>query len=361
MHFGIKLGGYLAAIVFALSLFPASSPGSPAKAANGATLAMLLQSVGKTEKQCRIDREACLVSANRCKSNYNYEDRLTQQCRTNARNRYKRCESRRLQTLPKTRSHPGANQQQRTMNADRAKREAVLKACGRRPGGIDLQKACPARQGSCKSPGYCTQQYQYCSSSAYAKDRSNAGQPETQRPAAAPPPVRRRPNSVPKSDWSLDALKKSGKKIIVRRDNRPIIYKASIENTCKKPIPVAYGTLTNGKKHIKLQTRGWESLKPGMNIIDFPKTSADYMIYLKRGELFRIMKNRTLQARKHDSRTLFSLVDNQDFDVAHVHRDPPNIPNLRKARFAMITQAFKKDMYRFKIKKCGKKRKLRSN
>ncbi|MEP3226548.1 MAG: hypothetical protein ABJO01_11275 [Parasphingorhabdus sp.] len=247
------------------------------------------------------------------------------------------------------------------MNADRAKREAVLKACGRNPSRFDLQKACPTRQGSCKSPGYCTQQYQYCSSGAYAKDRSNAPQLETQRHASSPSPVRRSPNSSPYPDGSLDALRKSDKKIIVRKHNRPVTYKVSIENTCKKPIPVAYGILTYGEKHVKLQSRGWESLKPGMNIIDFPKTGSDFTIYLKRGELFRIMKNRTLQAREHDSRTLYSLLEDQDFDVAHVHRNPPSIPNLRKARFAMITQAFKKDMYRFRIKKCNKKRKVRSN
>ncbi len=343
-------------------MFPTSSTGGPVKAANVAIPAMLLQTVGEAENQCRIDREACLISASRCKSNYDYEDRLTQQCRTNVRNRYKRCESRRLQTLPRTRSHPGADQLQRTINADRAKREAVLKACGRQPGGIDLQEACPARQGSCKSPGYCTQQYQYCSSSAYSKDRSNALQPETQRHAAPPPPpVRRGANSVPDPDGSLEGLLKSGKKIIVRKENRPITYKVSIENTCKKPIPVAYGIRTYGEKQTKLRSWGWKSLKPGMNIIDFPKTRGTFTLYLKRGELFRIMKNRSLQAREHRSRELYSLVENQDFDVAHVYRDSPSIPNLRKARFAMITQAFKKDMYRFKIRKCNKKRKVESD
>lgn len=361
MHFGTKLGGFLAAIVLGLSFIPASSTGSPVKATNVAIPAMLLQSVGEAENQCRIEREACLVSASRCKSNYDYEDKLTQQCRTDVRNRYKRCENRRLQTLPGTRGHPGANQQQRTMNADRAKREAVLKACGRKPGRNDLQKACPARQGSCKSPGYCTQQYQYCSSSAYTKDRSNAGQPETQRSTAAPPPVRQRSGSTPDPYGSFKGLPKNGKKIIVRKDNRPITYKVSIENTCKKAIPVAYGILTYGEKRVKLQSRGWKSLKPGTNIIDFPKTKGTFTIYLKRGELFRIMKNRSLQAREHNSRTLYSFIDDQDFDVSHDNSDTPSIPNLRRARFASITQAFGKNMYRFRIKKCGRKRKGQSN
>ncbi|WP_229956705.1 hypothetical protein [Parasphingorhabdus litoris] len=359
MHFGTRFGGPLAAIIaLGFSLFPASSSGNSTKASNVAIPVMLLQTVGEAENQCRIDREACLISASRCKSNYDYEDRLTQQCRANVVNRYKRCESRRIQTLPKTRSHPGANQLQRTINADRAKKEAVLKACGRRPSRAELQKACPARQGGCKSPGYCTQQYQYCSSSAYSTDRSNAEQWEAQTPAPPPPPVRQRPSSAPAPDNGLERVLRGGKKTIVRTDNRPIIRKVSIENTCKKPIPVAYAVETHSENVTKFRTWGWNMLKPGINIIDFPQQRANVQIYLRRGELARIRNDRTLQDYKHRSINLYYILEDQDFDVSYDHFNLPSNPNMRKVRFAQLTQGFKKDMHRFEIRKCNKKRKV---
>ena len=362
MHYLMKLCWFLIAMLLVGGLWSiGSSETNKAKASTQAIPTMLLQAVGEAENQCRIDREACLISASRCKSNYDYEDRLTQQCRANVVNRYKRCESRRIQTLPKTRSHPGANQLQRTINADRAKKEAVLKACGRRPSRAELQKACPARQGGCKSPGYCTQQYQYCSSSAYSIDRSNAEQWEAQTPAPSPPPVRQRPSSAPVPDNGLERVLRGGKKTIVRTDNRPIIRKVSIENTCKKPIPVAYAVETSSENATKFRTWGWNLLKPGINIIEFPQQRGNVQIYLRRGELARIRNDRSLQDYEHRSIDLYYLLEDQDFDVSYDHFNPPSNPNMQKVRFAQLAQGFKKDMRRFKIRKCSKKRKVQSN
>lgn len=314
----------------------------------------------QAEQQCRAERESCEINSNRCKANERYEKQRTDQCRANIVRKYENCKNRRLRTLAPLRSNGG--NRPTASQIRQYEQRAVIQACGRSPSRGELQKSCPARGGGCYSRGYCTQQYQRCSSSAYGIDRSNAQQAETQRPVAAPPPpVRQRPDTARDPYGSFKGLPKDGRKIIVRKDTRPIIYKVSIENTCKKPIPVAYGILSQAEQQTKIRSWGWKSLKPGTNIIDFPEMWGTFTVYLKRGELFRIMKSRKLQAREHRSRFLYSLVEDQDFDVSYDYFNPPSNPNMRKVRFATLRQGFKRDMLRFKIKKCGKKRKVQSN
>lgn len=336
-------GGLISVVLFAISiLMPTASPDNRAQA-SPVIPAMLLQTIGEAENQCRIAQDSCMIDSSRCKANEDYEARRTNQCRNRIQQRYEQCKSRRLSTLAPLRSNRNASA------AQNYRQRAVIKACGRRPDRNDLQKSCPAPAAGCYSRGYCIQQYQRCSSNAFLQDQSN-----NQRPAPEPPQETRQytPPPAPRTNPRRPSRPMSG---LPGNDKRPTVYRVEIENTCKHSVKAAYGVRHKDGD----RSYGWESLKRGRNTIVFPEVKGvTVQIYLKQGELANVRARGKLVVYEHSSLGRFFLKDDGDFDLRYdqIHTRTPPRPGYRQTQFAMLTQGFGKKVKRFKIIKCKTKR-----
>lgn len=348
-----RLMGYIVFVVLfvgaGLSLALGASSGNTAKAATPAIPNMLLQTIGEAENQCRIAQESCMTNSRRCKTNDDYEARRTKQCRNRIEQRYEQCKDRRLSTLAPLRSNRNA------LATQTYRRKAVTKACGRQPDRNDLQKSCPARSGGCYSAGYCTQQYQRCSSNAFLEEQSY-NQRGTSQPPQPPQQTEQTeqytPPPAPRTTPRKPSRPVSG---LPWNDKRPTVYRVEIENTCKHPVKAAYGVRHRDGD----RSYGWQALKRGRNTITFPEVKAvTVQIYLKQGELASVRARGKLVVYEHDSFGPFFLKDDGDFDLRYdlIHTRTPPRPGYRKTPFAMLAQGFGKNVKRFKIIKCKRKR-----
>lgn len=335
-------GSLVAVVLLAIAiLMPTASPDQRAHA-SPAIPALLLQTVGEAENQCRIAQDSCMITSDRCKANDDYEARRTIQCRANIRQRYEQCKDRRLSTLAPLRSNRNSEA------GKRYRQQAVTQACGRRPDRNVLQKSCPAAPGGCYSRGYCIQQYQRCSTSAYLEDQAHnqrsAPEPPQQTEEYAPPPP---PRTAPRRPSGPT----SG---LPWNDKRPYVYQVEIENTCKHPVKAAYGiTHRDG-----VRSYGWDVLKPGRNTVDFPELQIDVKIFLKQGELANIRARGKLVVYKHNALGPHFVKDDGDFDLRYdlIHTRTPPRPGYKMAQFATLAQGFRKTARRYKIIKCKTKR-----
>lgn len=333
--------GLVAAVLVAVSvILPPSSPDSRAKA-SPVIPAMLLQTIGEAENQCRITQDSCMIKSDRCKAGHDTAIRRHDQCKAGKEREYRACYDRVYQTVRPAISS-GNRQRVVEWKQQQARRQCqYLK---------DTRRSCPKPQDRCYSRGYCIQQYQRCSSNAYLEDQSynQRGTPQpteqTEQYTSPPPPrtAPRRPSGpVSGLPWN---------------DKRPYVYQVKIENTCKHPVKASYGISDrNG-----LRSYGWKVLNRGMNTVSFPENRAvGVNIFLKQGELASVRARGKLVVYEHNKHGYgFYLKDDDDFDLDHykIYTSTPPKPGYRIARFAMLAQGFHKTAKRYKIIKCRTKR-----
>lgn len=246
--------GFIAIMLLVISLFlPAPSTDNSAKASIQIP-AMLLQTIGDAENQCRIARESCEIDSNHCKANERYEQNRTEQCRANIVRRYENCKNRRLSTLPALRNILNNGGRPSASVVQNYKDRAVIKACGRKPTRISMQGSCPAKPGGCYSHGYCTQQYQRCSSNAYLQDQSNSQhqtpeppQPEQQIETYVPPPQIRPAPRKQSKPWRSK-------------------YSYRVTNTCTSPVRAVFAR-TGQNRNSGITVWGWHEISARADMI----------------------------------------------------------------------------------------------
>lgn len=345
---GKRLTGYLGVLglllVAGLSLLPSSGSTDRAQAATPAANAFLLQTISFAEKQCRIARESCLINSNRCKANDAFEARLTSQCKAKIVKAYENCASRRLKTLPPLGSNLNNGQRPSAIDIQNYRQTAVLKACGRKPHKFTLQKKCPARKGGCYSAGYCTQQYQSCSSSAAVADQAEEMRARNAESATRLPPIPAPPESNPASST------------VRSRDERPAIemrkaprhFEVRITNTCRQPVRAAFA-YNWGPNSREYKVWGWKIIPArGDTIVELPSKMNKFFVHLDSGKL-----DRTIQT----SKTLFINHD-ADFDAGLNLDNRPAKVKVPEARYIYVTGSgwlLRKDYRKFdhvSIKDC---------
>lgn len=329
----------MAAVLFALSIIlPGSTPSNQVQA-SPIIPAMLLQTIGEAENQCRIAEQNCMINSDRCKANFNNAINRQNQCKARKDREYRACYDKVYRT-----ARPGIN----SPNSQRLVEWRDKNAKRQCQNLKDTRNSCPRPKDNCYSRGYCIQQYQSCSSNAYLIEQSNN---QRQIPQPPQPTERSTPPPAPRSTTIRPSRPVSG---LPWNDRRPYVYRVEIENTCKHPIKAAYGILDeNG-----VRSHGWEVLNRGRNIIDFPAKQARVKIYLQRGELASVRARGKLTIYEHKGGSPFYLADNRDFDLNYdlIATTTPPKPGYRISQFATLAQGFGKSAKRYKIIKCKTKR-----
>ncbi|VAV99109.1 hypothetical protein MNBD_ALPHA04-520 [hydrothermal vent metagenome] len=240
----IGAGLIAAVLVIASILLPPSSPGNRVKA-SPVIPAMLFQSIGEAENQCRIAQESCMINSDRCKANHDNAIRQQNQCKARQDRKYRACYDRVYQT-----ARPSINSSNRQRVVEwkdqYAKRQCrYLK---------DTSRSCPRPKDSCYSRGYCIQQYQRCSSNAFLKEQSynqrqtpEPPEPSQQTEQYTPPPA---PRTTPKRPPQ-------------RVRNK---YNYRVTNTCKSPVKAAFAT-TSRNKNSGITVWGWHIISARADMI----------------------------------------------------------------------------------------------
>ena len=246
--------GFFAAVLVVVSLLmPPPSPDNRAHA-SPAIPAILLQTIGEAKNQCRIARESCEIDSNRCKANERYEQNRTDQCRANIVGRYENCKNRRLSTLSGLRGSLNNGGRPSASEVQRYRDRAVIKACGRKPTRISMQSSCPAKTGGCYSRGYCTQQYQRCSSNAFLQDQSNN---QRQSPEPLRPPQQ--------TETYVPAPQN---RTAPRKQSKPWRSKYSyrVTNTCTSPVRAVFAR-TGRNRNSGITVWGWHKISARADMI----------------------------------------------------------------------------------------------
>ncbi|WP_461458855.1 hypothetical protein [Parasphingorhabdus sp.] len=246
--------GLVAAVLVVVSLLmPPPSPDNRAHA-SPAIPAILLQTIGEAENQCRIARESCEINSNRCKANEQYERKRTDQCKANVVRKYDNCKNRRLSTLPGLKSNLNNGRGPSASNVQRYEERAVIQACGRKPTRISMQRSCPSKPGGCYSRGYCTQQYQRCSSNAYLEEQSNSRYPAPEPPRAPQQTETYAPTRQPRTI----------------RQEQPKSFRSKyhyrVTNTCTSPVRVAFAR-SSRNKNSGVTVWGWHRISARADMI----------------------------------------------------------------------------------------------
>lgn len=137
---------------------------------------------------------------------------------------------------------------------------------------------------------------------------------------------------------------------------KPKVYRVSIENLCKNPIQVAYARQYDGD----VQVWGWQSLRPGRTIVNFPEGSGSIKIFMKAGQLAKVRargKQTIYEPSPFDS---FYVDDERDFDAKYARYDKnasaPGGTKMRKVPFTLLAEGYWLEVEQFKIVKCETKR-----
>ncbi len=337
---GYIAGGLFTAVLFIASILLPVSSSNHVKA-SPVIPAMLLQTIGEAENQCRITQDSCMINSDRCKADHDNAIRRQNQCTARQGKKYRACYDRVYQTLRPTISS-GNRQRVVEWKQQQAKRQCqYLK---------DTRRSCPKPQDSCYSRGYCIQQYQRCSSNAFLEEQSYS------QPAGPQPPQRTEQYTPPPAPRTVPRRPSGPVSGLPWNDKRPTVYRVEIENTCKHPVKAAYG-IKGGKKTAD-RSYGWKVLNRGRNTIAFPEEQVSVSIYLKQGDLASVRARGGLVVYEHDAFGRFYVKDDGDFDLSYdmIHSRTPPKPGYRQARFATLAQGFGKSARRYKVIKCKTKR-----
>lgn len=329
----------MAALLFAFFILLTASTSGNHVEAPPIIPAMLLQTVGEAENQCRITEQNCMINSDRCKANFNNAINRQNQCKARKDREYRACYDRAFRT-----ARPGINTPDRQRHVE-WKDNYAKRQCQNLK---DTRNSCPRPKDDCYSRGYCIQQYQSCSSNAYLQEQSNN---QRQTPQPPQPTERYTAPPAPRSTTIRPSRPVSG---LPWNDKRPYVYRVEIENTCKHPVKAAYGIRSkNG-----VRSHGWEVLNRGRNTIDFPAKQAGVSIYLQQGELASVRARGKLAIYEHKGGSPFYLTDSRDFDLSYdlITTTTPPKPGYRISQFATLAQGFGKSAKRYKIIKCKKKR-----
>ncbi|SIN64260.1 hypothetical protein SAMN02745824_1367 [Parasphingorhabdus marina DSM 22363] len=337
------IGGLVAAAFLTIFILMPTAASDSSAHASPAIPAMLLQTIGEAENQCRIARESCEIDSNSCKANERYENQRTDQCRANIVRKYENCERRRLNTLAPLRGQYGARPS--ATQVQQYQQRAVIQACGRSPSRGELQKSCPARGGGCYSRGYCTQQYQRCSSNAFLQDQSNNQRqsPEPLRPPQqtetyVPAPQNRKAPRKQSKSWRSK-------------------YSYRVTNTCTSPVRAVFAR-TGRNRNSGITVWGWHTISARADMIVELNSYdlKDFYAYVDNGKIQGWKKKSDIYlSDKPEFRWLFHPGQApRDFDIKS--------GKLRKMPFTFIgnREYIDRNTYpsvpEIKIKNCKKKR-----
>ncbi len=331
-------GGLFAAVLFIISILSPVSSINHVKA-SPVIPAMLLQTIGEAENQCRITQDSCMINSDRCKADHDNAIRRQNQCKARQDKKYRACYDKVYQTVRPAIS-PGNRQRVVEWKQQQAQRQCqYLK---------DTRRSCPKPQDRCYSRGYCIQQYQRCSSNAYLEDQSNnlRQSPEPLESTEPPQPTERYQPAPP-----VRAIPQ-GKPRPVRSK-----YQYRITNTCTSPVRAVFAR-TSRNRNSGITVWGWHDIS----------ARADMIVELHGYDLkdfYAYVDNGTISGWKQKSDIYLS--DKPQFRWLFTPARPPSSfdvksGKLRKVPFTFIGNRRYIDsktgpsVPEIKIKNCRKKR-----
>ncbi len=280
--------------------------------ASPAIPAILLQTIGEAENQCRIAQESCMIRSDRCKADHDNAIRRQNQCKARQDERYRACYDRVYQLV---RPSISSTNRQRVVEwkDQQAKRQCQdLK---------DTSRSCPRPKDGCYSRGYCIQQYQRCSSNAFLEEQSYN---QRQTPEPLEPSEPRQPTETYAPAPQIRSTPQKPPKPVRSK------YHYRITNTCTSPVRAVFAR-TSRNKNSGVTVWGWHDIS----------ARADMIVELHGYDLkdfYAYVDNGTIQGWKRKSEIYLS--DKKDFRWLFTPARAPSSYDIKSGKLRKVPFTF---------------------